>query len=288
MGPKTIFVPFLHEEEGAAAFAAAATIARAHDSHIVAAHMRQRLLPPQMVYFPLGGAFPLENEDAYRRAEDEHAAKMRAVFEAGCAAAGVTVVETPIAADAAPSASWRDLEGVVPDDLAALAAAFDLSVIAAETDGRPLREQMIEDMLSRSGRPAIIAPPVHSPKAYENVLIAWNQSAEAARAVAAAGAFLQAAKSVRIVTVTEPSMALGGAADIAATLRRHGVSADVTEIEREDRVSAEATLLSEIDAAKPDLLVMGAYSHNRLRQVVFGGVTRRMLREAPYATLMMR
>ena len=166
-----------------------------------------------------------------------------------------------------------------------LAGQFDPDI-----DG-PARED-IEDLLYESGRPVyLVANAQAGPEPVGRVLLAWNGSREAARAAFDALPFLTAAREVEIFTVDPPENAMQSrdfcGAEIAATLARHGVKTMVAS-GSSDRHSVAETLnrrASEIDAG---LIVMGAYSHSRLRQRLFGGVTSAMMRGARVPTLMSR
>ncbi|MDP9592049.1 UNVERIFIED_ORG: nucleotide-binding universal stress UspA family protein [Shinella zoogloeoides] len=166
-----------------------------------------------------------------------------------------------------------------------LAAQFDPDV-----DG-PARED-IEDLLYESGRPLYLVSNAQAgPAPIERVLVAWNGSRESTRAVFDALPFLTAAKEVEIFAIDPPETALQSrdfcGAELAATLARHGVRATVSSGASEGRSVADALnhRATEIDAG---LIVMGAYSHSRLRQRLFGGVTSALMRGARVPTLMSR
>lgn len=166
-----------------------------------------------------------------------------------------------------------------------LAGQFDPDV-----DG-PARED-IEDLLYESGRPVyLVSNAPAGPAAIERVLVAWNGSREAARAAFDALPFLIAAKDVEIFSVDPPENAMQSSdfsgAELAASLSRHGVRTTVASAASGGRSIAEALnrRATETDAS---LIVMGAYSHSRLRQRLFGGVTSAMMRDARVPTLMSR
>jgi nucleotide-binding universal stress UspA family protein len=166
-----------------------------------------------------------------------------------------------------------------------LAGQFD-----PDLDG-PARED-IEDLLYESGRPVyLVSNAPAGPEAIDRVLLAWNGSREATRAAFDALPFLTAAKEVEIFTVDPAENAMQSrdfcGAEIAATLARHGVKTIVASGYSDGHSVAETLnrRASEIDAG---LIVMGAYSHSRLRQRLFGGVTSAMMRGARVPALMSR
>jgi nucleotide-binding universal stress UspA family protein len=159
-----------------------------------------------------------------------------------------------------------------------------------DQDG-PARED-IEDLLYESGRPVyLVSNAPAGPAPVERVLLAWNGSREAARAAFDALPFLTAAKEVEIFTVDPPENAMQSrdfcGAELASTLSRHGIKITVSSGSSGGHSVAETLnrRASEIDAG---LIVMGAYSHSRLRQRLFGGVTSAMMRHARVPALMSR
>ena len=128
-----------------------------------------------------------------------------------------------------------------------------------------------------SGRPVLAVPYAGNfPAVGERVLIAWNASREAARAVNDALPLLAQAQNVTVLAVNSRS-GIGGhgdvpAADIALHLARHGVKAEAAPTSSGD-ISDSQALLSYAADISADLIVAGAYGHSRVREIVFGGVT---------------
>jgi len=159
----------------------------------------------------------------------------------------------------------------------------DITVFASAPKGEDhtARIDLLQAALFESGRPILVVPPDYKkPVQFKNVLIAWNASREAARAVGDAATILSDADRVTVLTVdAHPRMmGLGEApgADIGAHLAHRGVNAEVRNVSSGDCSDAEAILRAahDIDA---DLIVLGGYGHARLREFVFGGVTRELL-----------
>jgi nucleotide-binding universal stress UspA family protein len=123
----------------------------------------------------------------------------------------------------------------------------------------------------------------------ERVLVAWNARREAARAVFDALPILQRAKEVKVVWVNPQSEHETAqdipAADICAALARHGVACEATEQLR-PRVNVGETLLACAKDFAADLMVMGCYGHTRLREFVFGGASRQVLKNMSIPVLM--
>jgi nucleotide-binding universal stress UspA family protein len=168
----------------------------------------------------------------------------------------------------------------------------DVAVMTRPSDGpgAELREEIIEGVLFHSGRPALIAPPGWSGTGVgKRVVVAWDASREATRALSEADDVLEFAEAVTVLTVdAKPKMFGHGdepGANIAAHLQRRGLPAEVRNVDSMGR-SASAAILEEATALNADLVVMGGYAHSRLRELVFGGATRELLRTATVPLLM--
>jgi nucleotide-binding universal stress UspA family protein len=168
----------------------------------------------------------------------------------------------------------------------------DVAIMTRPVDGAgaELREEIIEGVLFHSGRPALIAPPGwKGPSIGKRVVIAWDASREATRALSEADDILEFAEAVTVMTVdAKPKMFGHGdqpGANIAAHLSRRGLPADVRNVDSMGR-SASLAILEEAKTLNADLVVMGGYAHSRLRELVFGGATRELLRSATVPLLM--
>lgn len=168
-------------------------------------------------------------------------------------------------------------------------------VIAGQSDSSSLSDSRsdIESFLFESGRPVLLVPYIlNEPKPIKRVLIAWNGSREATRAAFDALPFLKEAESVEIFTVDPPetatqSPAMAGA-ELAATLARHGVKVSVVTKSTSGTLSAHAAIENRLSDDSIDLLVMGAYTHSRWWEMLFGGVTRTLLDLMTALTLLSR
>jgi nucleotide-binding universal stress UspA family protein len=177
--------------------------------------------------------------------------------------------------------------------VAALHARYaDVAVMARspEEDHGDLRDEIVEGVLFHAGRPALVAPPGWAGESVgKRVMVAWDASREATRALADASPLIDTADQVVIVTVdAKPKMFGHGeapGAKIASHLTRRGAKVEVRNVESRGR-AISAALKDEARAMNADLIVMGGYSSSRLREMVFGGATRDLLRIADAPLLM--
>jgi nucleotide-binding universal stress UspA family protein len=168
----------------------------------------------------------------------------------------------------------------------------DVTVMTRPSEGMgaELREEIIEGVLFHSGRPAMIAPPGWSGTGVgKRIVIAWDASREATRALSEADDILEFAEAVTVLTVdAKPKMFGHGdqpGANIVGHLARRGLPAEVRNVDSGGR-SVSAAIMDEAQALNADLVVMGGYAHSRLRELVFGGATRELLRTATVPLLM--
>ncbi len=183
-------------------------------------------------------------------------------------------------------ANWLVEEPVLAQTLGERGRIFDLIVVgrSGETLMRP-DTHVMESALFDSGRPVLIAPQ-DAPKSIGNaVLISWNGASESARAVAFALPFLHAAGDVLVLEVDGGSVPGPDAQDLRTYLTRHGISSQNKTVAQ---VGAETgqVILDEAASFGADLIIKGAYTHSRLRQMIFGGATKHLLAAAPIPVLM--
>jgi nucleotide-binding universal stress UspA family protein len=185
-----------------------------------------------------------------------------------------------------PTINWVTLEGHPADVIGQCGGTYDLVVTGQPEQAHSMGQITTESALFATGRPVIIAPPNPPGQIGETVLIAWNRGPQASRAFHAAKALLlDRAKRVRILSITTGAKQGPPAAEVAANLKWHGIEADVVELSPDYRSVGEV-LLAEASAINADLLVMGAFSHSRLRQLILGGVTKHIFEHADLPVLM--
>lgn len=200
-------------------------------------------------------------------------------FAQACMAAGVPMLSPNDEPGMPLTAFWREAEGAYATVAAHRAAAFDLIIAASATVLEQLKE-IAEQSLLQTRRPVLLAPSRLASDFTDGAIIAWDASPECWHAVSAAIPFLLLAKKVEVVSVDrDASRRKSSQADVLAYLRSHGIAATAQVVAPELR-SVGDTLLAAAGDHETGLLVMGAYSHSRLRELLLGGATRHILKHA--------
>ncbi|TCZ52958.1 universal stress protein [Roseicella aquatilis] len=254
-----------------ARLALATALARRHGAHLVGLHVVDVALPVMAMVDAGGGGLMLgQMIDRLREDGLEAARRVEADFR------------EHLRREAIPG-EWRLVEGAVPEQVALQARYADLAVVGQVDPDAPSTAAalVVEHLLFSAGRPVLVVP--HSGDFADvgrRVLLGWNASREATRATHDALPILAAAELVTVVAVN-PAAApdAHGAepgADIALHLARHGVTAQVEQASAAKGAEGDA-LLNRAAELPADLIVVGAYGHSRLRELVLGGVTRTLL-----------
>ena len=178
------------------------------------------------------------------------------------------------------SFGWAGETALGDSHVSSYARIFDLTVL-----GRPGAERgdarmaTAEAALFDSGRPILLAPPKPPAILGDTIVIAWNQSSETTRATALAMPLLKQARRVIVLTIPERKVEGPTGERLAHNLRANGVAAEAVDRSGKARSHGEA-ILEHAQALGADLLVKGAYTQSRLRQMIFGGATCHILSKA--------
>jgi nucleotide-binding universal stress UspA family protein len=216
---------------------------------------------------------PLEVREMRDRFAREEAAKAKDLFEQR-----LRMTETEVESE------WRAGRGDPAEVVSVHARYADLTVLGqTDPDAAGVPSNLPERVIMSSGRPALVVPYAgHFPAVGRRVMVAWNATREAARAVNDAMPILESASSVRVVSLNPHGTPVGHGpvpgADIGLHLARHGVSVEVSAVAADD-VRVDDMLLSLAADMSADLIVMGGYGHSRLGELVLGGATRHILRQ---------
>lgn len=179
----------------------------------------------------------------------------------------------------------------IPAHFAKAARLKDLSLVPVRAHD-DLSERIVEALIFESGRPILLCPEEFAtelPVAFDNAVIAWDHSAPAARAVADALPMIQASANVRIITVTDKITPAEQESQLALAnhLVEHGIKASFETV-KIDGSSVGKVFEAYVKAKAVDLLVMGAYRHSRLNEIVWGGATKTIIGRPPCWVMMSR
>lgn len=188
------------------------------------------------------------------------------------------------------SAEWRFVEGYFTQTLSLHARYVDLLIAgqADNSDALSMGEHAVEHLVLDVGRPVLLIPYIGPRDTLgERVLVAWDASREAMRAIHDALPLLERAKEVHVLTINTPGGSSGAveSADISLHLARHNIKVEAEHIEADD-INSGDILLSSAANQQADLIVMGAYGHSRFRELVLGGATRHVLQYMTVPVLM--
>lgn len=274
MSMRKILVPIDGTEATRNALVTALAVAKRFAAHVDVLH--SRIDPIEAVTFAgegMSGEVVQELIDLTQQQGEARAAAARAMFADACASAG--------AEEGPPQPSRLTARFVDPrardeDAVAHLGRLCDLIVVARPAPGgEPVVASVLNAALFETAHPVLVAGQSAAPELHRNVLVAWNGSIEAARSITAALPFLAAAEAVTVAHTGELDEGRTPQ-DVLEYLACHSIRATTLALPPQQPVADALT-----DAARDaDLVVMGAYTHGRLWQLILGGVTRQMLEAA--------
>ena len=288
MAIRKLLLPLTGTTAGEAALATALITARIWNAHVTALHVRVDSRDVALLAGEgLSGAMIEEMMTATERESTDRAHAVRAMFETFVAREGVQITDCRRGM-AIPTASFATVTGREEDLVAQQARLADLTIVPHPEAGEDVSSSdALHAVLFDSGRPVLIAPHTPPSSLGSRICVAWNGTAESAAAVQAALPWMQRATAVRVLRSDEYHRRGPLAADLIDYLALHGISPDVATFKAIDR-EVGAGLLAAAREFDCDMLVMGAYSHSRLRQLILGGVTRHVLEKSTIPVLMCR
>jgi nucleotide-binding universal stress UspA family protein len=276
---KTILVPTEDDDAMSSALETALILARRCDSYIEGFALRWKIA--EFVSADMMGAVVVQ---ADHREITRMETQARAIFESFMQKHGV-----PRSTASTDSLSFGWLDNAPEGDAFVGSHGRVFDVIVMNRSGRNttgLRNRAINAGLFESGRPILLAPPSPPAQIGTNVLIAWNRSTEQARATALAMPLLQKADRVTVLTVIGGTDVSGPSAEqLVRYLRRNRIVTDLKTAELNGRSTGE-TVLAMAQSLGCDLLIKGAYTQSRLRQMIFGGATQHVLENAVIPVLL--
>ncbi len=286
MSFKTILVPVGSPEASKSTLNAALLIAKRWNSHLEILHVRAD--PRGLVPYTgegMDGSMIEEIMNVTEREGEDRATQTKAMFETFCAEHSLEVSHKP-SPDAGVTVSWREEAGREDEIVALHGRLYDLIVVGRPVADAPLPSPItLEAALHDTGRPILVAPPQAPADTGAHIAIAWEASPEAARTIAVSIQALTEAEKVTILAPKLPQPLPLEPADLVARLLWHGVNADIHEFDTQAS-DLGAAFLAHSAAVGADMLVKGAYSQSRLRQMVLGGRTRHILNHTTVPTLL--
>jgi nucleotide-binding universal stress UspA family protein len=266
---------------------AALAVARRFNSHIVGLHS---LTTEYAVVFggEMGFSISSEVDRTLEREGHERRDQARRLFRDFMTGHGVSI--GPASPDQnGPSASWREEDGRQNAIVGMTGRVYDLIIVEQPEKLASIAEATLEDALFESGRPVLMVPQRPPAVLGEVIAIAWNGSTETALTVALAMPFLKQARQVVVIGVPGTLMPEPGPSgeELAQSLEQHGVAVALRMATGRAKAQGES-FIREATAASADMLLKGAYTQSRIRQMIFGGATRHIIMEAKLPVLMAR
>lgn len=275
---KTVLLPTAPHDLMQATMETALRFARRFDSYVEGFALRPPLAEIVSVDMVMGLTWAADE-----RGDAESEAEARKIFDEFMDKAGVP---NDAGAPGGLSRRWSPDAPAGDDFVGSHSRVFDVTVL-----GKPAmraagpRMTTLEAVLFEGGRPTLIAPPEPPETIGETVLIAWNGSTETAHVVAMAMPILQAAKRIVVLTA-EGAMVPGPTGEqLARSLRRHGLAVEALAIEA-GKGHPGQLILDHAASIGCDLLIKGAYTQSRIRQMIFGGATSHILANATIPVFM--
>jgi nucleotide-binding universal stress UspA family protein len=277
MSFNTILVPIEQHDLMNATLETALVLARKFNSYIEGFALRPVVAP--VMAMDIGGAFPLAE---LQENDTKMATEAKALFDAFMHKNNVPGTETK----GAVFAGWFENAPDGDQFVGSHGRVFDVTVLGRPGENaQSPRLSTYEACLFESGRPILLAPPNPPSKIGENVLVSWNHSTEQARTNAFALPLLRGAKKVTILTVEGGSVVGPTGEQVKRNLHLNGIEASSVTVNPGNRNAGEV-ILSHAEQLGCDLLIKGAYTQSRLRQMIFGGATRHILAHAKLPVLM--
>ncbi len=188
--------------------------------------------------------------------------------------------ETDKPTEAGSSVSWTEIPGREDEVVAKLGRLADVIIVSRPNVEVSAGHTLVLNVaLFDTGRPVLVVPPEGMGEVGKKVVVSWNGSAQSARAVSCALPILRNADEVNVFTIENKSSPGEPSFGVSKYLSYHGINCNIHQLSGSGTSVGEA-LLIEADLVGADIIVMGAYTHSRMRQLILGGVTRHVLEQS--------
>ncbi|MEQ9445418.1 MAG: universal stress protein [Rhodospirillaceae bacterium] len=280
---KSIYLALSGEGQAESAADAAFTLAQVFKAHLIGSDTVSETGP--FLDQTGVGMMATYYDELYQTAEKVQAHKRTAaanVFEAAREKHGIPLTATPTAE--AATCYWHAHDGDV-DVVARLGRLADVIVIACPGERSSYADlRTLEQAVFDAKRPVIMVPHGATIDPKSPVLVAWNGSAEAARALINAVPLMVKSSKVRVVQIGDLDPGMTALTEADAYLKLHGITATTKTIDK-GKQSVSDILAREAGEIEAGCVVMGAYTHNPWREMVLGGVTKHMIKNASLPVL---
>lgn len=230
----------------------------------------------------IGGSDQQSLDELAKKTTKTASARARESFEKMAREAGFTLARRP-RVNLEKGAIWQEKVGTPDRIMAIVGPLSDLIVVNRTASKGNVDRMFMLAALLHSGRPVLILPPGKTSVPGKRIAIAWNQSPEAARVVSACMPLLQAAEKVHIISAGRDNQLGPKSGQLAAYLTHYGIKATRIITQGHDE---PAELTASFRESGSDLVLMGAYSRARFRELVFGGMTELMLKKSSIPVVM--
>tara|TARA_B100000315_G_scaffold257572_1_gene306813 strand:+ start:601 stop:1476 length:876 start_codon:yes stop_codon:yes gene_type:complete len=285
---KTVFVPITRRDQNENALLFGLWLARVFHGHMDAVYIQSHDID---IPFDIDASMAEKILAEADEKSAEAAKSARENFDAQLRDAGISY-QSEASSNNSASASWKQVKGDEQEVIAQKGCLYDLVVANRPNQGcEPFGGALVKSAIFNTHRPILVTPPcfkdVYCDTQIENwnVLVGWNSTVYAANAIANAMPLLERVKSVELLNVQTGAKKGASVQEAAYQLRLRGIEVSVKEVAPDSR-SVGQILLAEAMEFGASLLIMGAYSHNRMKEFVLGGVTRHILDQAEIPVLM--
>lgn len=279
---KNLLLPVFEDIEFDSQLAVAWDIARAIKGHVDAVFIRPEPISAFKSLPPVIAAAGVSADEIEREGLNAEVGARRC-FDAWCK--GKEICRERNALVDSVAGTWSHHVGDLESLIVRLGRVSDLIILNRPDPYEPRSERALDAAVFETGRPTLVVPRYAPGGILNHVLIAWNGSLEAARAIAGALPLLLRAKRVSVLSVPEEDRDDVSDLELITALKWHGINALSLDI-RVIATSVGAELLESAANQAVTLLVMGAYTHSRVREMLLGGVTRLVMRNATLPVLM--
>jgi len=277
-----VFVPAIDEANLANGMKAALNLVKEQNGHLSVCHIEQRYPANDvaLAYWQASTIRAIEEE------AQEQSERLSEVFRTFCKDNDIQVIEAnELQHKNGVTASWTLRLADPFTEFGNMARTADLSVLCrSEKESEPLTANVRADLLVKSGVPLLNIPAETGFTGAKKVLVGWNGTVEAKRALTAAMPLLERAESVSLLSAGLKNDHRPSAEEVAMIIRHKGINAEGQDVPADKHTDQQ--IIDEAQNGNFDLLVIGAYSQPRWRESMFGGLTMRLMRNPPLPVFM--